>query len=109
MLTDLEKVLNNGVATWNEIKFKNEHCWAFTEPATNGTPDGYLSFVPTFNTMDHIGKTYQSAFKWGYDGIVAGKWQGFNLMMAVGIVAGQSIDYPYIHMIPRRDGDLDER
>lgn len=105
MQTDIEKALNDGVAPWKEIEFRTEKFWIFSD--STAPAKGYLCFVPTSKTMDCLFSAYTAAYKWGYDGIVADKWQGFNIVQSVGEVAGQNIAYPHIHMIPRRPEDIE--
>ena len=105
MTTDIEKALYDGSAPWKEIEYRTKSFWIFRD--STAPCENYMCFVPTFKTMDCLFDTYRAAYKWGYDGIQAEKWQGFNLMQSVGEVAGQGIQYPHIHMIPRREGDLE--
>jgi len=106
MVTDIEKALANGIAPWKEIEYRCKDFWIFSD-TENAPAKGYLCFVPTFCNSRCLSETYQAAYKWGYDGIVSGKWEGFNIVQSVGVVAGQNIEYPYIHMLPRRRGDLE--
>ena len=105
MVTDIEKALANGIAPWKEIEYRTKTFWIFSD--SEGPAEGYLCFVPAFCNNHCLSETYQAAYKWGYDGIISGKWEGFNIVQSVGSVAGQSIGYPYIHMLPRRSGDLE--
>lgn len=105
MLTDLEKALQNGVAPWKEIEYQSRNFCAFRDDTAPSK--GYLCFVPTQNNTDCIIKTIGAAYKWGQAGIRAKHWTGFNLVQSVGLDAGQTIDYPHIHMIPRYEGDLE--
>jgi hypothetical protein len=105
MSTDLEKALNDGSAPWKEIEFRTTKFWVFKD--SSAPCKDYMCFVPTCQTMDCLFDAYRAAYKWGYDGIQSGNWQGFNIVQSVGGTAGQNISYPHIHMIPRRDGDLD--
>ena len=104
MQTDIEKALSNGVAPWKEIEFRTNKFWIFRD--SSSPPEGYLCFVPAYETAECLYETYRAAYKWGYDGIISRKWEGFNIVQSIGEVAGQNINYPYIHMIPRRTGDL---
>jgi diadenosine tetraphosphate (Ap4A) HIT family hydrolase len=106
MKTDIEKALNDGSAPWKEIEYRTERFWIFAD--NSAPPDGYLCFVPTYTTVDCLFDAYRAAYKWGYNGMDTGKWDGFNILQSVGNVAGQGGLYPHIHMIPRRSGDLDE-
>ena len=105
MLTDLEKALQNGVASWKEIEYQSKTFWAFRDSAAPAK--GYLCFVPTQNNTDSICKTLAAAYKWGQAGVRAKHWTGFNIVQSVGLTAGQDITYPHIHMIPRYEGDME--
>lgn len=105
MQTDIEKALDNGSAPWKEIEYRTNSFWVFRD-STAPCKD-YMCFVPTYQTMDCLFDAYRAAYKWGYDGVQTDKWQGFNIVQSVGNVAGQSVQYPHIHMIPRREGDLE--
>jgi hypothetical protein len=107
MTTDLEKALENGTAPWKEIQYRCKHFWIFSDEE-NAPTEEYLCFVPTYQKSEYLFETYKGAYKWGFDGMQNGKWQGFNIIQSVGIVAGQSIPYPYIHMLPRNQGDIDQ-
>ena len=37
-----------------------------------------------------------------------GGFKGFNIGMNVGSSAGQTVDWPHIHLIPRREGDVED-
>lgn len=105
MLTDIERALNNGIAPWKEIEYRTKTFWIFRDP--EAPAEGYLCFVPTFCNNKCLVDAYQAAYKWGYEGMQDGRWQGFNIVQSVGSEAGQNIDYPHIHMLPRRKGDLE--
>lgn len=102
---DIERALNNGVAPWKEIEFRATKFWIFRD-STAPCKD-YLCFVPANINAECLYECYRAAYKWGYDGINAGRWEGFNIVQSVGQVAGQTISYPHIHMIPRTAGDLE--
>ena len=105
MTTDIEKALYDGSAPWKEIEYRTSTFWIFRE--IGEPPDGYLCFVPTTKNMDCLFDAYRAAYKWGWEGVESGKWEGFNIMQSVGDVAGQAGKYPHIPMIPRRTGDME--
>ena len=41
------------------------------------------------------------------DNIEKGVIQGYNIGMNVGEAAGQTVMYPHVHLIPRKDGDCE--
>ena len=62
--------------------------------------------MPTNLQSVSLWECYKAAYKFGFDGVESEKWQGFNVGQNVGEVAGQTIMYPHVHMIPRRTGDM---
>ena len=104
MRTDLENALDTKVAPWTEIEFRCKDFWIFRDayPVT----DGHLLFVPTSHNSDCLYACYRAAYKWGFDGVDSGKWDGFNIGQNCGASAGQTVMYPHVHMIPRRTGDM---
>jgi diadenosine tetraphosphate (Ap4A) HIT family hydrolase len=104
MLNDLEKALTNRLAPWTEIEYRTTTFWVFEDayPVT----EGHLLFVPTYTKPENLYECFKAAYKFGYDGVEAGKWEGFNIGQNVGQVAGQTVMYPHVHMIPRRTGDM---
>jgi diadenosine tetraphosphate (Ap4A) HIT family hydrolase len=62
--------------------------------------------VPTSQTSDALFECYRGAYKFGYEGVQNGHWEGFNIGQNIGEVAGQTVTYPHVHMIPRRKGDM---
>jgi diadenosine tetraphosphate (Ap4A) HIT family hydrolase len=105
MATDIERALSNGLAPWKEIEYRTKTFWIFRD--IDAPAEGYLCFAPTTTNTECLYECYKGAYKWGFDGITDGKWEGFNIVQSVGEVAGQSIKYPHIHMIPRRSGDIE--
>ncbi len=68
---------------------------------------GHLLFVPKKNDVTHVGEAYKLAFYCGEQWIEEGKMDGFNIGQNIGKVAGQSIMWPHVHLIPRHKGDCD--
>ena len=103
MATDLEKALNEKRAPWSEIEYRTKDFWIFRDayPVTQG----HLLFVPTQESSNNLWECYKAAYKFGFDGIEAEKWNGFNIGQNVGESAGQTVMYPHVHLIPRRVGD----
>lgn len=102
-MTDLENALNNKVAPWTEIEYRCKTFWIFRDRYP--VSDGHLLFVPVHQNTECLIECYKAAYKWGYDGVELERWQGFNIGQNIGSSAGQTVMYPHVHMIPRRDGD----
>jgi diadenosine tetraphosphate (Ap4A) HIT family hydrolase len=101
---DLTKALDDKTVPWTEIEYRTKDFWVFRDafPVT----EGHLLFVPTNLQSVSLWECYKAAYKFGFDGVESEKWQGFNVGQNVGEVAGQTIMYPHVHMIPRRTGDM---
>ena len=104
MQNDLTKALDDKTVPWTEIEYRTKDFWVFRDafPVT----EGHLLFVPTNLQSVSLWECYKAAYKFGFDGVESEKWQGFNVGQNVGEVAGQTIMYPHVHMIPRRTGDM---
>lgn len=104
MITDLERALDDKRAPWTSIEYRTKDYWVFADayPVT----EGHLLFVPTAEKFDNIMECYRAAYKFGYEGVASERWDSFNIGQNCGIEAGQTVMYPHIHMIPRRNGDM---
>jgi len=69
--------------------------------------EGHMLFVPRSRNFDFILDCYSEAYKRGILGIDEKEWDSFNIGMNFGEEAGQTIDWPHIHLIPRRKGDTE--
>jgi diadenosine tetraphosphate (Ap4A) HIT family hydrolase len=105
-MTDLERALNENRAPWKEIEYRTRQFWVFRD-AYPVTP-GHLLFVPTSESSDALYECYRGAYRFGYEGVINGHWDAFNIGQNCGEAAGQTIMYPHVHMIPRRHGDTDD-
>ena len=105
-MTELEKALENKLAPWTEIEYRTNTFWVFKDayPVT----EGHLLFVPTYKKSENLYDCFKAAYKFGYDGVESERWQGFNIGQNIGEVAGQTVMYPHVHMIPRRTGDMED-
>lgn len=106
MLSDLELALNDKRAPWTQIEYRTKDFWVFKDAYP--VSEGHLLFVPTHEKFHNIIECYKAAYKFGYDGVDSARWDAFNVGQNVGEAAGQTVMYPHIHMIPRRQGDMDD-
>ena len=65
----------------------------------------HLLFVPQYNTSDMIVECFESALREGRRMVEAGECDAFNIGINMGTAAGQTVMYPHVHLIPRRNGD----
>ena len=68
--------------------------------------EGHLLFVPKKRERQlDITRCFEFAYKWGVRGVCDYKWEAFNVGINNGVAAGQSVMWPHVHLIPRREGD----
>ena len=95
-------------APWPDenIVFENENIVVYKDgyPVT----EGHLLFVPKRTAVSHsldIMRCFEMAYRQGTEGVENGEWDAFNVGINNGVAAGQSVMWPHVHMIPRREGD----
>lgn len=105
-MTDLERALDERRAPWTSIEFRTKDYWVFKDayPVT----EGHLLFVPTYERFSNIVECFRGAYKFGFEGVEFERWDAFNIGQNCGEVAGQTVMYPHVHMIPRRKGDMED-
>jgi diadenosine tetraphosphate (Ap4A) HIT family hydrolase len=91
---------------WDQVIRDDFHVIVYQDryPCT----EGHLLFVPKYNAMGVFQDAIKDAMEHGKAGISAGMWDGFNLGLNYGEAAGQTINWPHIHLIPRRKGDVED-
>ena len=62
----------------------------------------------TLREYHFIIKTLDAAYALGDKWVEEGYCDGYNIGQNKGEAAGQTIMYPHIHLIPRRDGDMED-
>ena len=94
-----------GVAPWDQPveDLSDFHVAVFRDryPVTLG----HLLFVPTYNTLTVINDAFESALRHGEAMVKRGECLGYNIGFNSGSVAGQTVMYPHVHLIPRRPDD----
>ena len=69
--------------------------------------EGHLLFVPKKKLLrEDITICFEYAYKWGIEGIMEYKSTAFTIGINNGVEAGQTVMWPHVHLIPRREGDL---
>lgn len=91
---------------WDQVVRDDFHVIVYKDryPCT----EGHLLFVPKYNSMGVFQDAIKDAMEHGKAGVSAGMWDGFNLGLNYGEAAGQTINWPHIHLIPRRKGDVED-
>ena len=96
--------IEDSEAPWDDTMRDDFHVTVFYDkyPVTNG----HLLFVPKYNTVGVLNEAFQDAFREGKKQVDNGNWDGFNIGFNYGPAAGQTVNWPHIHLIPRRKGDV---
>jgi ATP adenylyltransferase len=107
-MTDLEQAHAAGIAPWdlNVSELSDFHVAVFQDrfPVTRG----HLLFVPRYNTPTVIVDAFESALRHGDQLVADGVCQAYNVGINMGPAAGQTVMYPHVHLIPRRNGDCED-
>ena len=100
-----ESIEDSG-APWTELVQEDYHVVIYRDkyPCTQG----HLLFVPKYNTISVLNNAFEDAVRWGRDKVEGGEWDGFNVGFNYGAAAGQTVNWPHIHLIPRRKGDVED-
>lgn len=67
---------------------------------------GHRLYVPNFNSATVIGEAVAEAYRYGKMMVEHEEWDAFNIGINFGAAAGQTIDWPHVHLIPRFKGDV---
>jgi len=91
---------------WTGILQEDFHVIVYRDkyPVTSG----HLLFVPKYNTIDILKQAFEDAVRYGKDKVIKKEWDGFNIGLNYGLAAGQTVEWPHIHLIPRRQGDVED-
>ena len=104
----LEKAQQDGRAPWSKVFLDTRDFVVFEDkyPVT----EGHLLIVPKEATQDEIYKCFKFALSMGNDNVESDKTTitGYNIGLNIGTSAGQTVMYPHVHLIFRRDGDMED-
>ena len=104
----LKKAQQEGRAPWTNVSLDTRDFVVFEDiyPVT----DGHTLIVPRENTIENINKCFNFAMTMGSDNVRSEKTSitGFNVGINMGTSAGQTCMYPHVHLIFRRDGDMED-
>jgi diadenosine tetraphosphate (Ap4A) HIT family hydrolase len=67
-----------------------------------------MLFVPKYNTVSVLMDCFEQAVNDGIKRVHEGEWDGFNVGFNYGPAAGQTVEWPHVHLIPRRKGDMED-
>jgi len=104
----LEKAQEEGRAPWTNVELNTRDFVVYNDiyPVT----EGHTLVVPKENTMDCIMKCFKFATEMGNQNVqsLANDITGYNVGINMGKSAGQTCMYPHVHLIFRRDGDMED-
>lgn len=91
---------------WTDTVVDTKHYTVFKDgfPVT----DGHILFVPKVEDWEHLAKCYKAAYAWGYGWVQKGYCDAYNIGQNIGEAAGQTVMWPHVHLIPRRNGDMED-
>ena len=70
--------------------------------------EGHRLYVPKDDNPNWIVQAMEQALADGNHMVAQGDCDGFNIGFNSGEVAGQTVMYPHVHLIPRRPGDVED-
>jgi diadenosine tetraphosphate (Ap4A) HIT family hydrolase len=106
MAETLKQAQEQGIAPWDDVYQEEQECMIYQDryPVT----PGHLLFVPKINSRAGVSAAFAAAYRYGEWLRIRGDCDAFNVGMNRGAAAGQTVMYPHIHLIPRREGDVED-
>jgi diadenosine tetraphosphate (Ap4A) HIT family hydrolase len=106
MAATLKNAQEKKIAPWDDIDQERDRYFIFND--RYAVTPGHKLFVPKVNNAEEINYCFLRAAEYGEWLVLKGDANGYNLGINAGQAAGQTVMYPHIHMIPRRDGDCED-
>ncbi|MBO01899.1 MAG: HIT family protein [Candidatus Marinimicrobia bacterium] len=95
-------------APWTDVELETRDFIVYKDafPVT----EGHTLIVPREATQENILKCFNYAVTMGYDNVESknNNITGYNVGLNVGESAGQTCMYPHVHLIFRRNGDMED-
>ena len=106
MTVTLKQAQELGIAPWDDLEIEEKEYYIFNDryPVTLG----HKLFVPKVNNDKNIELCFTKARRVGEWLVLSGQADGYNIGINSGVSAGQTVMYPHIHLIPRREGDVED-
>lgn len=98
--------IEESTAPWDSLVREDYHVAVYLDkfPCT----PGHMLFVPKYNSLGVLRDAFDDAVRQGQKLVADGECEGFNIGLNYGPVAGQTVMWPHIHLIPRRAGDVED-
>ena len=104
----LEKAREEGRAPWTNVTIDTRDFVVYEDiyPVTLG----HTLVVPKTNTQEELMKCFKFAVAMGEQNVQtdSNDVTGYNIGLNMGTSAGQTCMYPHVHLIFRRDGDMED-
>jgi len=99
----LQEARDKNIAPWDDLVWQNDHVMVFRDrfPVT----PGHMLFVPHSDESHMIHLAFSEAQLEGERLVQSGDCDGYNIGLNSGRSAGQTVMYPHVHLILRRNGD----
>jgi len=108
MFDTLEQAQKDGRAPWTSVQLDTRDFVVFEDgfPVT----EGHTLVVPKTNNQDEVMKCFKFAMAMGEENVASSNNNitGYNIGLNTGASAGQTCMYPHVHLIFRRDGDMED-
>jgi ATP adenylyltransferase len=103
---NLKQAQEAGIAPWdNQIK---DYPWVTVYLDKYPCTPGHRLYVPKTDHPNWIVQAMEAALCDGNHMVESGECDGFNIGFNSGVDAGQTVMYPHVHLIPRRQGDVED-
>ena len=104
---EMPRLLSEFNHPWRDLVFEDDIVAVFNDKYP--VSEVHMLYVPKIDTPEAIAYAYRLAYEnaqvvLNHPG-PDNDFTGFNIGMNIGKSAGQTIDYPHIHLIMRADGD----
>lgn len=103
---DIPYNIEDSEAPWTELVQEDFHVCVYKDKYP--VSEGHLLYVPKYNTVGILTDAFEDAMRFGTAQVDNGIWEGFNIGLNYGKVAGQTVMWPHIHVIPRKAGDTED-
>ena len=104
----LEQAQKDGRAPWTNVEVDTRDFVVYNDmyPVT----EGHTLVVPKQVTLEDIERCFKFALSMGQQNVdsLSNNITGYNVGINMGKSAGQTCMYPHVHLIFRRDGDMED-